>query len=75
MQRYDGDRVKVIEFLVQLATRCWQLNNYASLMQIMAALEHGTVLRFKQAWEEISKAVSSCWKLFSQLCHCLTPLR
>lgn len=58
MQRYDVDRVKVLEFLVLLGGHCWNLNNYTSLMQIMAALEHGTVLRFKQAWEQMSKAVS-----------------
>ena len=58
-QRYFVDRTKVLEFLVQLATECVQLNNFSSFMQIMSALDHGSVRRFKMAWEFVPKHV--CW--------------
>ena len=82
MQRYRVDRVKVLEFLILLGVECCQLSNFMSFMEIMAALEHGTVLRFKQAWEEVSKTVSSllcdtglkqlfCWQAYRYMTHLL----
>lgn len=57
-QRYLVDRVKVLEFLIQLAWECYQLNNFSSLMQLTSALEHGSTARFKSAWDSVSKNVS-----------------
>lgn len=57
-QRYLVDRAKTIEFLIQVATECKQLNNFSSLLQLMSTLEHGSVQRYKTAWELVSKNVS-----------------
>ena len=57
-QRYLIDRTKVLEFLIQVAGECAQLNNFSSLMQLMSALEHGSVSKFKISWEHVQKHVS-----------------
>lgn len=57
-QRYFVDRVKILEFLIQLAWECHLLNNFGSLMQLTSALEHGSTARFKSVWEHIPKQVS-----------------
>lgn len=57
-QRYFVDRVKILEFLIQLAWECYQLHNFSSLMQLTSALEHGSTARFKSVWENIPKHVS-----------------
>lgn len=57
-QRYFVDRVKTLEFLIQLAWECYQLNNFSSLMQLTSALEHGSTARFKSVWDHIPKNVS-----------------
>lgn len=54
-QRHTADRLKLIEFLIQVATECIQLNNFSSFMQIITGLTHGSVQRFKTAWEGVSK--------------------
>ena len=56
-QRYAVDRLKVIELFIQVAGECLQLNNFSSFMQIMSALEHGSVARFKSTWEGMAKNV------------------
>ena len=58
-QRYPADRVKLLEFLIRLAHECVQLRSYSSFMQVMSGLNHGSVQRFKSAWEAVSKPVSS----------------
>ncbi len=72
-QRYLVDRVKTIEFLIQAATECKQLNNFSSLLQLMSALEHGSVQRYKTAWELVPKNVrsTSCtmYSAFVHLCN------
>ena len=54
-QRYSVDRCKLLEFLIQLASECVQLNNFSSFMQVMSGLNHGSVQRFKAAWEAVAK--------------------
>lgn len=54
-QRSSTDRCKMIEFLIQLATECVQLNNFSSFMQVISGLSHGSVQRLKSAWELVSK--------------------
>ena len=58
-QRYFVDRVKIIEFLIQIAVECQQLNNFSTLLQVMSALEHGSVQKYKSSWEFVSKTVSN----------------
>lgn len=58
-QRYFVDRIKILEFLIQLAWECHQLHNFSSLMQLSSALEHGSTARFKSAWDNIPKNVST----------------
>ena len=61
-QRYSGDRPKLIEFLIQLATECVQLNNFCSFMQVISGLSHGSVQRFKTAWEAVSKPMKTRYR-------------
>ena len=56
-QRYFADRVKVLEFLIELTQECVDQKNFSSFMQLMSALEHGSIQKFKQAWEFVSKNV------------------
>ena len=57
-QRYLVDRAKTIEFLIQVAMEVNQLCNFSSLLQLMSALEHGSVQKYKTAWELVPKNVS-----------------
>ena len=61
-QRYSGDRLKLIEFLIQVATECVQLNNFSSFMQVISGLSHGSVQRFKTAWEGVSKPMKTQYR-------------
>ncbi len=56
-QRYFSDRVKVLEFLIELTQECVDQENFSSFMQLMSALEHGSIQKFKQAWDFVSKNV------------------
>ncbi len=49
----------MLELLILAAAECIQLSNYMSLMEIVAALEHGCVLRFDTAWNGLSKLVQT----------------
>lgn len=57
-QRYFVDRTKVLEFLIEVTSECVNQENYSSFMQLMSALEHGSIQKFKQAWEFVPKNVS-----------------
>ena len=62
-QRYFADRVKVLEFLIELTQECVDQKNFSSFMQLMSALEHGSIQKFKQAWEFVSKNVRLQFRL------------
>ena len=47
----------MLELLILTAAECIQLSNFMSMMEIVAALEHGCVLRFSTAWSGLSKVV------------------
>lgn len=66
-QRYLIDRTKVLEFLIQVAGECAQLNNFSSLMQLMSALEHGSVSKFKISWEHVQKHLKLQLRSLSRL--------
>lgn len=68
-QRYLVDRAKTIEFLIQASAECKQLNNFSTLLQLMSALEHGSVQRYKTAWELIPKNVSSLYVVISKFSY------
>ncbi len=68
-QRYLVDRAKTIEFLIQVSEECKQLNNFSTLLQLMSALEHGSVQRYKTAWELIPKNVSSLYIQYTCRLH------
>lgn len=61
-QRYPIDRTKLIEFLIQVGTECVQLNNFSSFMQVISGLTHGSVQRFKTAWEAVSKPMKQQYR-------------
>ena len=61
-QRYPVDRTKLIEFLIQVGTECVQLNNFSSFMQVISGLTHGSVQRFKTAWEAVSKPMKQQYR-------------
>lgn len=61
-QRYSGDRPKLIEFLIQVATDCVHLNNFSSFMQIISGLSHGSIQRLKTAWEAVSKPMKTQYR-------------
>ena len=56
-QQNESARTRVIEFLINLAMECYQLNNFLSTMQLLGALEHSTVLRFNSIFEGLPKTV------------------
>ena len=56
-QQSESARTRVIEFLINLAMECYQLNNFISTMQLLGALEHSTVLRFNSIFEGLPKTV------------------
>ena len=57
-QQSESARTRVIEFLINLAMECYQLNNFLSTMQlVLGALEHSTVLRFNSIFEGLPKTI------------------
>ena len=69
-QHHLVERTKVLEFLISLAGECLQLNNFSSLMQIMSAIQHGSISRFKMAWECVPKNVSDFYVLSCVIVEC-----
>ena len=57
-QKSHVDRTNILETLIQLASSCLELNNFASYMQLVSSLQHSSVNKFKTAWELVSKPVS-----------------
>ena len=49
---------KVVEFLIQLGNECLEQHNFSGMMQVVLALEHSSIQRFKSVFEGISKQVS-----------------
>ena len=57
-QQNEMNRCAAIEFLISLGMECYQLNNFMSMMQVLGALEHSSVLRFYSCFDLLSKTVS-----------------
>ncbi|KAL5481996.1 hypothetical protein EMCRGX_G022274 [Ephydatia muelleri] len=66
-QRSHLDRTKVLETLIQLASCCLELNNFTSYMQVVSALQHSSVNKFKTAWEHVSKPMSQHCKAVTDI--------
>lgn len=66
-QKSDSDRIKVLETLIQMANCCLELNNFSSYMQLVSALQHSSVNKFKNAWEYISKPLKQQYKMLTDL--------
>ena len=47
-------RAKIIKQWVKIANKCFELNNYDSLMAIICSLNSSTITRLKRTWENVS---------------------
>ena len=54
-----------IEFWIQAAARCRDLNNFNSVLQITGGLLNSSVYRLKKSWATVNKAVSGLISLIS----------
>ncbi|KAI9801263.1 MAG: hypothetical protein M1833_002833 [Piccolia ochrophora] len=48
-------RASIIKQWVKIANKCFELNNYDSLMAIICSLNSSTILRLKRTWEVVSQ--------------------
>ena len=51
-------RAEKIEFWIQAASRCRELNNFNSVCQVTGGLQNSSVYRLKKSWTYVSKPVS-----------------
>ncbi|KNE64345.1 hypothetical protein AMAG_09372 [Allomyces macrogynus ATCC 38327] len=57
-----GDRVKVVERLIQLAAKCAARHNFATLYAIMASLQNPAIERLRKTWAKVSSADKKVFK-------------
>ncbi|TAQ85924.1 hypothetical protein B7494_g5752 [Chlorociboria aeruginascens] len=55
--QYDDvkKRAVVIKHWIKIAQRCFELNNYDTLMAIICSLNSSTILRLKRTWDGVSQ--------------------
>jgi len=67
MAQSPKQRAAIIEKLILVAQKCYELRNYNALMEILAGLNRGSVQRLKQSWDGISSSSLATFKSLQEV--------
>lgn len=59
-------RTKLLQKCIKVALKCYELRNYTTVMQIMAALESAPISRLNHTWAKISENMKEKYKAICQ---------
>lgn len=59
-------RIKLLQKCIKVALKCYELRNYTTVMQIMAALESAPISRLNHTWAKISDNMKDKYKAVCQ---------
>lgn len=65
---HTHDRAQLISKFIDVAQLCRNYNNYATLLQIVQALQHPAIQRLPQTWQLINHETMRTWTRLQGLC-------